>query len=99
MGSHNFGKIWIRIRLKSRTRIKVKSRIWFRIRINDKIQELWRLKIGTWRAVDAHKGGIEAQNGAVEPLYNVFFIGVANSRGARSKSAAKLKIGSGSASK
>jgi hypothetical protein len=44
-----------------------------------KIQELCRLKIGTWRAVDAHKGVIKAQNGAGERLYNVFFIGVANS--------------------
>ncbi len=47
---------------------KVKSMIRIRIRIKVKIQELWSLKMDLWRAVDAHKGGGEAQNGAVEGL-------------------------------
>jgi hypothetical protein len=29
---------------------------------------LWRLKMGPWRVVDARKGGMEAQNGAVAGL-------------------------------
>jgi hypothetical protein len=32
------------------------------------IQELRRLKTEPWRAVDAHNGGVEAQNGVVEDL-------------------------------
>jgi hypothetical protein len=59
--------------LRTRIQIKVKSRI--RIRIKLKIQELrrlimelWRLIIELWRPVDAHIGGEEAQNGAIEGL-------------------------------
>jgi hypothetical protein len=44
--------------------MKVKCRI--RIKLN--IQELWRLKIKLSRVVDAHNGGVEARNGAVEGL-------------------------------
>jgi hypothetical protein len=32
---------------------------WIRIRINIKIQELLRLKMKPWRAVDAQNGGVE----------------------------------------
>jgi len=48
------GTAWFNFILGSliRIRIKVKRRI--RIRIKIKIQELWRLKMGPWRAVDAH---------------------------------------------
>jgi hypothetical protein len=31
-------------------------------------QELLRLKIEPWRAKDAHNGGVEVQNGAMEGL-------------------------------
>jgi hypothetical protein len=55
-------QIWIRIR------IRVKNRI--QIRITVEIQELWRLNMEPWRAVDAHNGGVEAQNGALEDLYS-----------------------------
>jgi hypothetical protein len=41
-------------------------------RINNKIRELWRLKLEPERAVDAQKGSIEAQNEAVEYLYKVY---------------------------
>jgi hypothetical protein len=37
-------------------------------RVKDKIQKLYRLKMGPCRAVDAYNGGVEAQNGAVEGL-------------------------------
>ncbi len=54
-----FGRqIWIRIR------IRVKSRI--RIRIKIEIQELQRLKMELLRAMDAHNGGVEAQNGPLD---------------------------------
>jgi hypothetical protein len=59
-------KIRINIRVKSRIRIKVKSRI--RIRIKVEIQELWRLTMEPGRAVEAHNGGVKAQNGAVDGL-------------------------------
>jgi hypothetical protein len=36
-----------------------------RIRIKVKIQELRRLKMEPWRAVDAHNGDMETQNGVV----------------------------------
>ncbi len=45
-----------------RTRIRVKS--WIRIRTKVKIQELLRPN----EAADAHNGGVEAQNGALEGL-------------------------------
>jgi hypothetical protein len=50
------------------SRIKVKRRILIliMIRLEVKIQELRRLM---WRVEDAHIGGVEAQNGAVEGLY------------------------------
>jgi hypothetical protein len=32
------------------------------------IKELWRLKMEPWRAVDAHNGGLEAQNRVVDGL-------------------------------
>jgi hypothetical protein len=38
-------------------------------RINVKIQELRRLEMEPWRAVEAHIGGMEFHNGAVEGLY------------------------------
>jgi hypothetical protein len=34
-----------------------------------KTQKLYRLIIKPWRAVDAHNGGMEALNGALEGLY------------------------------
>jgi hypothetical protein len=46
-------------------RLKAKSLIWIRIEVA-KIQE--RLKNG---AVEAHIGGLEVQNGALEGLYSV----------------------------
>jgi hypothetical protein len=46
----------IRIRMKAGSKSK-------------KIQELWRLEMEPWRAVDAHIGGMEFHNGAVEGLY------------------------------
>jgi hypothetical protein len=49
---------WIRIR------ITVESWSWIRILIKVKIKNLWRLKM----AVDAHNGGLEAQNRALEGL-------------------------------
>jgi hypothetical protein len=39
---------------------RVKS--WIPIRSKVKIQELSRLKMGPWWAVDAQNGGVEAQN-------------------------------------
>ncbi len=42
---------------ESQVRIKIKSRI--RIRIKVEIQELWRLKMEPWRAVEAHNGGVD----------------------------------------
>ncbi len=47
-------RIWIRTRAKN----------WIRIH-NFKLQEL---KMEPWRAVNAHNGGVEALNGAVEGL-------------------------------
>ncbi len=49
---------WILIILGSR-RIKGESRIQICIKL--KIQELCRLKMEQWRAVDAHNGGMKAQ--------------------------------------
>jgi hypothetical protein len=46
-----------------------KSWIRIRIRIKDRIQKLKRLKIEPWRAVDAHKRGLEARNGALDGIY------------------------------
>ncbi len=46
--------------------IIVKSRI--RIRIKVIVQDLWSPKLGQWSAVNAHSGGAEAQNEAVEVL-------------------------------
>jgi hypothetical protein len=57
---------WMLIRIWIRIRIRVKSRI--RIRILVEIQELWRLNMEPWRAVDTHNGGVEAQN-ALEDLF------------------------------
>jgi hypothetical protein len=39
-----------------------------RIRIKVKIQQLWRLRMEPWRAVDVHYSVVEAQNRAVEDL-------------------------------
>jgi hypothetical protein len=46
----------------------VKSWIQTRIRNKVKIQDLERLKIEQWTAVDVHNGGLEAPNGALESL-------------------------------
>jgi hypothetical protein len=48
--------------------IRVKSCIRIRIGTKVKVQKLKRLKIELWRAVDAHNGGLEAQNEALEGL-------------------------------
>ncbi len=70
-----FGKQYpdpISIRVKSRIRVRVHSKVKcrIRIRIQVEIQDLWRFKLQmeSWRAVAAHNGGVEAQNGAVEGL-------------------------------
>jgi hypothetical protein len=53
---HYFGS-WIRIR------IRVRAKSWIRIHIKVLIQELYRLEVeSSWRAVDAHNGGMEAEN-------------------------------------
>jgi hypothetical protein len=51
--------IWIRIRIN---RVK----IWIRIHIKVKIQELSRLKMVSWRAVNAQNGGVKAQTGSLK---------------------------------
>ncbi len=43
---------------------------WIHIKV--KVQGLEKLQIEPWKAEDAHNGGMEAQNGAVEVLYNGF---------------------------
>ncbi len=48
-----------------RIRIRTKAKNLIRIRNKFKAQEL---KMEPWRAVNAHNGGMEAQNGAVEGL-------------------------------
>jgi hypothetical protein len=45
-------------------RITNKKRI--RIRIKVKIQNLYKLNMESWRALDAHNGDVEAYNAAVE---------------------------------
>jgi hypothetical protein len=37
---------------------------WIQVRIKVTVQELKRLKMEPWRAVDAHNGGAETHNGA-----------------------------------
>jgi hypothetical protein len=44
----------------------VKSRI--RIRIEVKMQELWKLNMEQWMAMIAPNGGMEAQSGTVDGL-------------------------------
>jgi hypothetical protein len=57
--------------LKAGMQIRIRSieESWIRIRIKVKIQELWRLKREPWRAADAGKGGVKAQNVALEGIY------------------------------
>jgi hypothetical protein len=59
---------WIRIIFGSwiRIRIGVKSRM--RIRIKVKILKQYGFKIEPWRAMNAHNGVLEAENGALEDL-------------------------------
>jgi hypothetical protein len=57
----NFGR-WIRIRLR------VKSWILDLHIVPGKNSGLLRLKMQAWRATDAHNGGVEVQNGALEGL-------------------------------
>jgi hypothetical protein len=51
-------------RIGSATERKVKK--WIRIRIQAKIQELWRLRMDPRKAVDALNGDVDAQNGVME---------------------------------
>jgi hypothetical protein len=53
------GSAWIRIVFGSWIRIRIRVKSWIRIHINIKIQELLRLKMKPWRAVDAQNGGLE----------------------------------------
>jgi hypothetical protein len=42
---------------------------WIRINIKVKFQDLYRLKMELWRAVDTYNGSVEAlKNGALEVL-------------------------------
>jgi hypothetical protein len=50
---------WIHIQISNR------EKSWTRIRIKFKILKIYRHKIEPWRAVDAHNGGLEAQNEAL----------------------------------
>jgi hypothetical protein len=71
-------RIWINIKVTSRIRIRIKvaSRIRIRIRVmqicitgySDVNIVYKRLKLEPWRALDAHSGGVEAQNGVLEAL-------------------------------
>ncbi len=54
-----------------RIRICIVLGSWIRIRIRVKIQELKRLKIEPWRAVDAHNVGVEDKNGALEAVLQI----------------------------
>jgi hypothetical protein len=49
-------------------RIRINLGYWIRIRISVKFQELYKLKMEPSRAVDAHNGGVEVQNKALEGL-------------------------------
>jgi hypothetical protein len=51
------GSAWIRIILGSWIRISIRAKSWIRVLIQVNIQELYRLKMEPWRAVDAHNRG------------------------------------------
>ncbi len=52
--------IWIKIRFWVKSLIRIRSKV--------KIQELSKLKLEPWMAVDAQNGGVETQNGGLEGL-------------------------------
>jgi hypothetical protein len=63
--------------------LSVKSWIRIRIGMKVKVQKLSRYRIEPWRAVYAHNGDLEAQNGELEGLYTRacrFFITLMRSR-------------------
>ncbi len=52
--------------MRRRIRIRIRVKKWIRIRIKSRKSE--RLKKEPWRAVEAHNGGLETQNGVLDGL-------------------------------
>jgi hypothetical protein len=58
----------IRIIFENLIRIRIRIKGWMRIRIKVKIQKQHGFKIEPWRAMYAHNGDLEAENGSLEDL-------------------------------